>query len=70
MLGVVVGQVGFAGTPEETELLLCFMASEPVEPHIHCFCLSWLNVAVDDPNYGGVVCLHRSGGLRVAHFGE
>ena len=70
MLGVVVGQVGFAGTPEETELLLCFAVSEPVEPHIHCFCLSWLNVAVDNPYCGGVVCLHRSGELRVAHFDE
>ena len=70
MLGVVVGQVGFAGTPEETELLLCFVASEPVDPYIHCFCLSRLNVAVDGPYCGGAVCLHRSGGLRVAHFDE
>ncbi len=70
MLGVVVSQVGFAGTPEETELLLCFATSEPVEPHIHCFCLLLLNVAVDDPYCSGVVCVHRSWGLRVAHFDE
>ncbi len=55
MLGVVVGQVGFVGTPEETDLLLCFTASEPVEPHIRWFCSPWLNVAVDGPYCGGVI---------------
>ena len=36
-LGAVVGEVEFAGGPEESELALGFSAAEPVEVHVHGF---------------------------------
>jgi hypothetical protein len=45
MFGPVVGQVCCSRPPEETELALGFMASQPVKLHVHCFGLPWLNVA-------------------------
>jgi hypothetical protein len=47
MLGPVVSQVFLSRPPEETELILGFMASQPVKSHVHCFGLPWLNVACD-----------------------
>ena len=47
MFGPVVGQVCYAGPPEETELVLGFAASQPVKWHVNCFGSPWLNVASD-----------------------
>jgi hypothetical protein len=47
MFGPVVGQVCYAGPPEETELVLGFAASQPVKWHVNCLGLPWLNIASD-----------------------
>jgi hypothetical protein len=68
VLGPVVGFVGMSGTPEELELVLGFLASEPMESHVHGFGVFWLNVVVHNANSCCVVGLHRSGRLLVAHL--
>ena len=70
VFGPIIGQVCFAGAPEEPELVLCFAASEPVEVHVHCFHSSRLDVACDDAERRAVVGLHRCGQLWMAHFFE
>ena len=68
MFGLVADQVCCAGPPEETELALCFTASQPLKLHVHCFCLPWLNVACGNSEGSAVISLHWRGGLWVAHF--
>ena len=68
MLCPVVCPVGGAGAPEKTELALGFAVTQPVESHVHGFGASWLNVVVHDSEGCGVVGLHGSLGLFVAHF--
>ncbi len=70
VFGPIIGQVCFAGAPEETGLVLRFTASEPVKPHVHCFCSSRLDVACDNAKCHAVVGLHRRGRLWMAHFFE
>jgi hypothetical protein len=41
-----------------------------VETHIHCFCVTRLDVVVDDAEGRAVVGLHRGGRLLVSHFFE
>jgi len=68
MLGPVVCSVGGAWAPEKSELALSFAFAQPVESHVHGFSVSWLNVVVHDSEGCGVVSLHGSLGLFVAHF--
>ena len=70
VFGPIIGQVHFAGAPEETELVLRFTASEPVKAHVHCFCSSRLDVACDDAKRRAVVGLRRHGRSWMAHFFE
>ncbi len=44
------------------------VASQPVDSHVHGFGTSWLYVVVHDSEGCGVVGLHGSLGLFVAHF--
>ena len=69
-LGAVVGEVEFAGGPEELELALGFSAAEPVEVHVDIFCFARDDGFVDHADYCGVVALDGSGGLRSSHFSE
>ena len=60
MFGPVVGQVGFTGSPEESELILVSTTvSEPAELHVHGFSLSWLDMTVDDAFDSAVVSLYQ-----------
>jgi len=68
MLGSVVCSVGGAWAPEKSELALSFAVVQPVESHVHGFSASWLNVVVHVSKGSGVVGLHGSLGLFVAHF--
>ena len=68
MLGPVVCPVGGDGLPEKAELTLGFAVPQPVKSHVHGFCVSWLYVVVHDSEGCGVVGLHGSLGLFVAHF--
>ena len=70
VFGPIIGQVRCAGAPEKPELVLRFAASEPVKTHVHCFRLSWLDVACDNAERRAVVGLHRCGRLWMAHFFE
>jgi hypothetical protein len=42
----LVGTIGVVGAPEVSELLLQFVASKPMESHVHCFRLPGLDVVV------------------------
>ena len=66
----IIGAVGVAGTPVITKLLLGFAASEPMEPHVHCFCSACLDIACDNTVSGAVVRLDGCGRLLVSHFFE
>ena len=68
MLCPVVCPVGGAGVPEKTELALGFAVVQPVESHVHGFSALCLNVVVHDSEGCGVVGLHGSLWLFVAHF--
>jgi hypothetical protein len=50
------------------ELALGLTALQPVERHVHGFGVSWLYVIVHDSKGCGIVGLHGSLGLFVAHF--
>jgi hypothetical protein len=39
-----------------------------METHVHCFCLSWLDVIIDDAKCHAGVGLYRHWGLLVSHF--
>jgi hypothetical protein len=78
MLFDVVGCAGVLGpevwpvigiwAPKESELALGFAASQPVEPHVHGFCVLGLYVVVYNYTGCAVVGLHGSWELFVAHF--
>ena len=68
VLGPVVSSVGGTGTPEKMESVLGLATSYPVESHVHGFGASWLYVVVHDSKDCGIVGLHGSLGLFVAHF--
>ncbi len=68
VLGPVVSFVGMSRTPEESELVLGFPASEPMESHVHGFGAFGLNVVVHNAHGCCVVGLHRNGRLLVAHL--
>ena len=67
VFGPIIGQVCFAGAPEEPELVLRFAASEPVKAHVHCFRSARLDVACDDAKRRAVVGLHWCGQLWMAY---
>jgi hypothetical protein len=68
MLGPVVSLVG--GSLEKLELILRFLASEPMESHVHAFGALRLNVVVHNAKSCCVIGLHWSGWLLVAHLFE
>jgi hypothetical protein len=41
-----------------------------METHVHCFCLSWLDVIIDNTECRAVVSFYRRWGLLVSHFFE
>ena len=70
MLGSVVSLIGWSRALEILELILCFLASEPMESHVHCFGASRLNAVVHNAKGCCVVGMHWGGWLLVAHLFE
>ncbi len=70
MLGPVVSLVGGSRVPENSELILHFLASEPMESHVHGFGTSRLNVVVHNTKRCCVVGLHWAGWLLMVHLFE
>ena len=48
MLSPVVGIIELAGAPVDAELFLAFAIVEPMESHVHGFCVLWLQPSDDD----------------------
>ena len=48
MLGPVVGIIELTGAPVDAELFLAFAIVEPMESHIHGFCVFGLDFTVND----------------------
>ena len=67
VFGDVVARVGRPRPPVVPELGLGSAASEPVQAHVHGLESLAGDVVVDNAEGGGVVRLHRSRGLLVAH---
>jgi hypothetical protein len=68
MFGPIVGSVFGSWMPVVAELALGVMAPQPVELHVHCFGVSWLDVVGDNAMGCAVVSLDRCGRLIVAHL--
>ena len=66
----IVGIVRFSRSPVESELLLAFSVSEPMESHVHRFGSLGLDFLVDYFFCYRVVGLHRGWRLLVSHFFE
>ena len=67
VLGPIVGLVVGTTMPVDTKLVLGLVAIQPVERHVHGFCVSRLNVVGDNAVGGAVVRLNGSRGLCVPH---
>ena len=65
VLGPVVSIVGLARPPGDANLLLAFMITEPMKPHVHGFSSFGLYFVVDDCVSHGVVSLDWSGRLSM-----
>jgi hypothetical protein len=71
VFGVIVGQVGMAGTPVDEELALFGPIFYPVEAHINGLRALLFDSSIIGKTDGGqVVNLNGSGGLRMVHFGK
>jgi hypothetical protein len=68
MFGPIVGSVVGSWMPVVAGLVLGVTALQPVELHVHCFGVSWLNVVGDDAMGCAVVSLDGCGRLLVAHL--
>ena len=64
----IIGEVLSSWSPEKTELVLCFLAAQPIESHIHRLGTFWLDLVIYYAFRGRVVCLYRRAWLRVSHF--
>ena len=70
VFGVVVGDVGFAGSPEDAELFLINSIADPVESHVYCLRSLLFDCAIHDAGCGRVVSGNGGRWLWVAHFGQ
>ena len=67
VLGEVVSKVVSAATPVDEELSLLDPVSYPIKAHVNGFRTALLDCVVGDPSGASIVCLDRSGLLRMAH---
>ncbi len=70
MFGPVVGSVVGSWVPVVLKLALRFMTAKPMQSHVHCFSVAWLDVVGDDTMCCAIVSLDGCGRLLVAHFFE
>ena len=68
MFGPVGGTVVGSWVPEVSKLALGITAAKPMESHVRCFSVAWLDVVGDDTMCCAVVSLDGCGRLLVAHF--
>jgi hypothetical protein len=70
MFGPVVGSVVGSWGQVVSKLALGITAAKPIESHVHCFSVAWLDVVGDDTMCCAVVGLDGCGRLLVAHLFE
>jgi hypothetical protein len=70
MFSPVVGSVAGFWAPVVSKLALGITASKPMESHVHCFSVVWLDVVGDDTMCCAVVGLDGCGRLLVSHLFE
>jgi hypothetical protein len=68
LFGLIIGKVLSSWSPEETELILCFLTAQPIKSHLHRFGAFWLDLVVYYSFHGQIVCLYQCAWLRVSHF--
>ena len=68
VLGPIVGEILFTRLPIDAELALAFVVSEPVEAHVHCFGVFWLDFAIYDCISHSIVRLEGCSRLLMAEF--
>jgi hypothetical protein len=66
----IVCAIGVAWAPEVSELLLHLAALKPMETHVYCFCLSQLDVIIDNTECRTIVGFYWHWGLLVSNFFE
>jgi hypothetical protein len=70
MLGKIVHKVGFSWMPIYSKLSLCFAIAEPMDPHINCLCLLWLDLIIYYYLRRCIVHLGWGSWLQMTHLGE
>ena len=66
----VIGEIGWAGGPENSELALCDTVADPIESHVDGLGSDLFDGSIDDATGGGVVSCNWGSWLWVAHFLE
>ena len=70
VLGPIVGEILFTRSPIDAELVLAFTVLGPVEAHVHCFGVFWLDFAIYDCISHSIVHLEGCSRLLMAEFLE
>jgi hypothetical protein len=70
MLGKLVGEIDFTGTPMDDELTLFDSIADPVETHVNCFGSALFDCFVGNASGTGIVSLAWCCCLRMSHLLE
>ena len=69
MFGPIIHKIVWTRSPEKSKLILIDPpVSQPMESHVHSFCVFWLPFDVDDAFDGRIIGLDWCWRLGVPHF--